>query len=922
MTFTLEILHASDQEAGIPALQDAIGLSAVMNALEADPLYNNTLKLTSGDLFIAGPFFNASRDIYDNATNNRPADSPGIADILIQNELGWNAATIGNHEFDAGSSTFFNLLAPNPNLKNGAGGGQGIGANGYSGALFPYLSNNLDFSQASLPNGLKVVENGGAPQSNSLTGSVVINVNGQSIGVIGAVTPYLPTIANISPVTMKTPLTTQADSAQVQAQRLAENLQPEVDALTAKGINKIILMTHLQEAGIEQALAQSSLRNVDVIIGGGSHRVMADEGTSLRNDETQVPPQLLQPYPQIFQNQTQQNVYYVNTGANYRYLSRLIANFDDNGAITSVGDQSGTYATDIAGVDRVYPQSITTFEGVKQIADPQIVSIIEGVGNYVAQQDSIIYGNTGVFLNGIRGDVRTRETNLGNLTADANLWYAEQYGFNIDVSMKNGGGIRDQIGLSFINAGNNQLIQTPPPANLAAGKKEGDISKLDISNSLRFDNDLAVATITAAGLKNIAEHMVARTSPGNTPGQFGQIGGFKYSYDLNGQAIAFANNAVSQPGTRIRNLAVTKDDGSLDVVVRDGQILGNLDRNFNVVILSFLATGGDGYPAFEFKNVQSLKGLTPPPNLNKASQLVAGGEQDALAEYLALFHNNSARAYRQADKPINQSERVQSLEVRQDAVLTPPAQSAIFNYERSVKAGFLSPRNDTNITVGGLPIDRLFDETYYRSQNPDVAGAISAGIFSNGLEHFINFGQFEKRNPSTLYNESFYVAQNPDVAAAVTSGGFKSGFQHYINFGQSEVRSPSNLFDEFIYRITYNDVTDAIAGGVFKSGFQHYLEFGSDEARLPRLSLYNEAYYLSRNPDVAGAVNGGIFPDGFSHYISFGQSERRDPSSLFSENNYLGLNPDVNNAVNSGEFQSGFHHYVIHGRQENRLIFG
>ena len=73
-TFTLQILHTSDQEAGIPALQDAIGLSAVMNAL--DPLYENTLKLSSGDMFIAGPFFNASTDIYGQA---------GIADILIQN---------------------------------------------------------------------------------------------------------------------------------------------------------------------------------------------------------------------------------------------------------------------------------------------------------------------------------------------------------------------------------------------------------------------------------------------------------------------------------------------------------------------------------------------------------------------------------------------------------------------------------------------------------------------------------------------------------------------------------------------------------------------------------------------------------------------------------------------------------------------
>jgi 2',3'-cyclic-nucleotide 2'-phosphodiesterase (5'-nucleotidase family) len=168
---------------------------------------------------------------------------------------------------------------------------------------------------------------------------------------------------------------------------------------------------------------------------------MANAGTPLRQDETQVPPEQLQPYPQAFQNQSGQTVYYVNTGANYRYLSRLIAEFDDNGVITNLGDSSGAYATDIAGVDRLYPEQITTFAQVKQVADPDIVQIVDGVGAYVNELDGTVYGNTQVFLNGILGDVRTQETNLGNLTADANLWYGEQYGFQIDISFKNGGGI-------------------------------------------------------------------------------------------------------------------------------------------------------------------------------------------------------------------------------------------------------------------------------------------------------------------------------------------------------------------------------------------------------------------------------------------------------------------------------------------------
>ena len=98
--FVLQILHTADQEAGLPAIEDAVNFSAVLNALEDD--FENTLKLTSGDLFIAGPFLNTSRDVYSEG-------EPGIADILINNALGFEAATIGNHEFDLGLGAFETL---------------------------------------------------------------------------------------------------------------------------------------------------------------------------------------------------------------------------------------------------------------------------------------------------------------------------------------------------------------------------------------------------------------------------------------------------------------------------------------------------------------------------------------------------------------------------------------------------------------------------------------------------------------------------------------------------------------------------------------------------------------------------------------------------------------------------------------------
>lgn len=917
--FTLEILHASDQEAGIPALQDAIGLSAVMNALESDPQYENTIKLTSGDVFIASPFFNASRDIYDSESTGEAANQPGIADILIQNELGWDAAAIGNHEFDAGAATFLNLLAPNADIVNGSNGGQGIGEEGYLGASFPYLSTNLDFTQADLPDGLNVVEGGEAPQANSLTTSVVLDVNGESVGVIAAVTPYLPTIAAISPVTMTTPATTLSDSAAVQAERLADNIQPFVDRLTSQGINKIIVMTHLQEAEIEQALAKSKLEDVDVIIGGGSHRVMADVETELRQDETQVPPQQLQPYPQQYQNTTEQTVYYVNTGSNYRYLSRLIVDFDENGVIVSIGDSSGTYATDVAGVDRLYSDEITTFDGVKAKADGEVVAIVEGVGNFVDDLDGNIFGNTEVFLNGIRGDVRTQETNLGNLTADANLWYAEQYGFDIDISFKNGGGIRDQIGRSYIDGGTNELTQTPPDANPTVGKEQGEVSELDISNSLRFDNVLSVGTITAEGLKNVAEHMVARSTPGNTPGQFGQVGGFRFSYDPNGQAIAFANNQVATPGTKILSLIVEKGDGTVDTIVRDGQLVGDANRTFNLITLDFLSTsGGDGYPSFLFQNVQKLGDLTTPATLNQAD-LLEGAEQDALAEYLAAVYPDAENTFAVADTPIEQDTRIQNLAFRFDTIFASNAAVGIFNIERLAISEYAGGLSIDPVYINNLPLTRLYDESYYLNQYPDIRAAVSDGGYASGYEHYSQYGVYEGRDPSSLYNEAYYLSEYPDVAATVSNGDIASGFLHYTYFGQFEGRNPSSLFDESDYLSDNPGVAEAIDNEQFGSGFDHYLRIGLDENRLPSLALFNESYYLSQYPDVVAAVEDGGFIDGFDHYIQYGQQEKRNPSTLFNENEYLALYSDIDGAVTQGGFQSGFQHYVLYGRFEGRL---
>jgi 2',3'-cyclic-nucleotide 2'-phosphodiesterase (5'-nucleotidase family) len=132
--FKLELLHAADQEAGATAVQDAPRFSAVLNALRTEDLGNdgvadNTITLSSGDAFIPGLFFDASAGAFGSA---------GIADIQIQNELGFQAIAFGNHEFDFGTETLAELI-------DGSAPGAILGAD-FTGAAFPYLSTNLDYS--------------------------------------------------------------------------------------------------------------------------------------------------------------------------------------------------------------------------------------------------------------------------------------------------------------------------------------------------------------------------------------------------------------------------------------------------------------------------------------------------------------------------------------------------------------------------------------------------------------------------------------------------------------------------------------------------------------------------------------------------------------------------------------------------------
>lgn len=673
--FELQILHASDLEGGVSAPEDAPRFSAVVNGLESE-FPDQTLILSSGDNYIPGPFFAASGD--PSLDEVLGVASPGRGDIAIANAIGFQAAAFGNHEFDEGTSRVGSLIGADDD---------------YPGTAFPYLSANLDFSTDENLAGFVVADGQEASSiPNSIAASTVITVDGEEIGIVGATTPLLPSISSPGDVTVL-----PADPEDLEA--LATEIQPAVDALTEQGVDKIILAAHLQQLANEQELA-GFLQDVDVIIAGGSNTLLADETDPLRSGD-----EAAGPYPILTESASGDPLAIVNTDGNYSYVGRLVAEFDQNGLLIPGSIDpgiSGAYATDEQGVENLR----SALENPEVVApDPEVVEIAAAIGEVIAQQDGNIFGSTEVFLNGERADVRTQETNFGNLSADANLATAQAVDDTVVVSIKNGGGIRASIGA--IEPATGEPI--PPAANPLAGKEAGEVSQLDIANSLRFNNALTLITVTADQLLQVVEYGVAATAPGETPGQFPQVGGIAFSFD-----------ASRDPGDRVLSLAIQDETGNvLDVIAQDSELVGDASRSFRVVTLNFLASGGDGYPFPEFvaadpefANRVDLIGeedanengvldegedlnqngtLDGPVDIDPGSATFtdSGTEQDALAEFLA--ENFADEPFDLEDVGPGQDGRIQNLSERSDTVLSPaiaPAEAieltAIGTYETGV----------------------------------------------------------------------------------------------------------------------------------------------------------------------------------------------------------------------------------------------
>lgn len=635
--FTLQLLHVSDADGSdSTALNSVANLSGLINKFRAQ-YPQQTLTVSSGDNVIPGPRFNAA----DNSAAMRSIlgrEAVGRGDIAMLNAMGIQASALGNHELDSGTGIFKDMVASS-----------GL----WPGAQFPFLSFNTDFTRDT--NTASITGTNGATADElkaKVAGWTRVQVGNQTIGVIGASSPVFKNITSTGGLVIEPALSA---AGEVDVDALAAKLQQGVDAMTAAGIDKIVMLAHMQSIAVEKALA-AKLKNVDIIVAGGSNTRLADSDDKLRSGEASAGD-----YPFQTKDAAGNPVVVVNVDADYKYLGRFMAPFDSKGVlIPQRFDRalSGAWAT-----------SETNDTAGDVTPSGKVIQIRDGLKGVIAAKDGEFYGLSSVFLEGRRAFVRTEETNLGNLSADANLAYAQAVDPSAQISFKNGGGIRAELGFVKALAGSTAAPELlAPQANTEVNRPEGAVSRLMIEAAFKFDNKLWVFDVSAARLHALLEHGVGDVE--NTGGRFPQVSGFSFSFDPTATKGTLATDGSSTTSGRVRSLKVGND-----VLVRDGVVQGDPNRTFRLVTLNFLATGGDSY---KFGSTDSAgAGLV---NLRKLEveaasaaalgggvNLPAGGEQDALAEYLKKFH--ATVPFDVKDTSAAQDLRIQNLSQRSDTVL-------------------------------------------------------------------------------------------------------------------------------------------------------------------------------------------------------------------------------------------------------------
>lgn len=509
----------------VPVTMEVGGFARVVGALEAlsAAAGPHVLRLHAGDALTGTLYFER-------------AGAPGEADAALMETACFDAFTLGNHEFDKGDAVLKGFL---DRLAAGR-------------CPVPVLSANVQFGAAS------ALHESRAP--GRVRPSVVVRRGGQSIGIVGLTVAYK----------------TQVSSAPDPGTRFEDEAtaaQREIDRLTARGIDKIILLSHVgHEAELRLA---ARLRGVDVIVGGDSHTLLGPPAMAQAGLGTPTAD-----YPVRTRNADGQPVCVVQAAEFSQVLGELRVAFNARGNVLSCSGTAHVLVGEAMRVDGREPAPALAQQlaasraatGFLRVTEPSAAALAAlapfeaRVATFARTPVAVVpwelcarrvpggpgsvdWGRSSAACNA-EGHVDRYGGDIQQLVAQAYLDVARlRYG-GADVALQHGGGVRTPL-LGTVTAG--QVIGVLP-----------------------FGNTLWRLTVSGAELKGMLEDGIeAVWGPGGSTGPYPYAAGLRFEVD------------VSRPrGERISGLQV-HDPAS------DSWDALNATRMYRLFVPQYTARGGD-----------------------------------------------------------------------------------------------------------------------------------------------------------------------------------------------------------------------------------------------------------------------------------------------------------------------------------------
>ena len=129
----------------------------------------------------------------------------------------------------------------------------------------------------------------------------------------------------------------------------------------------------------------------------------------------------------------------------------------------------------------------------------------------------------------------------------------------------------------------------------------------------------------------------------------------------------------------------------MDTIAQNGELVGDAERTFRMVTITFLVDGGDDYPYANFPNtdrVDLTEAMTEEQSGGQATFTDPGTEQDALAEYLAAHFSETP--FDIADVGPESDERIQNLAFRADSLMMPVPSKNVYDIALSAGLNMIS----------------------------------------------------------------------------------------------------------------------------------------------------------------------------------------------------------------------------------------